>query len=109
MLPSWLDGMPLVVLETQALGKPVVASRVGSLPSMVVDGETGFLCESGDIDAFCRFITKLWREPGLGKAMGERGRIRIAEMFSAQGMVSRYRTAVQELLETDVGVPAQPS
>ena len=108
VLPSWLDGMPLVVLEAQALGKPVVASRVGSLPAMVVDGETGFLCDSGDIDAFCRSITKLWREPGLGKAMGEKGRIRIAEMFGAERMVSRYRTAMQLLLAAGVDLPAQP-
>ena len=44
VLTSSVDGMPLVVLEAQALGKPVVASAVGSLPEMVMNGESGFLC-----------------------------------------------------------------
>ena len=47
VVPSLLDGMPLVVLEAQAHGKVVVASSVGSIPSIISNGETGYLCQIG--------------------------------------------------------------
>jgi glycosyltransferase involved in cell wall biosynthesis len=56
VVPSLLDGMPLVVLESQARGKVVVASSVGSIPSMISDGDTGFLCPPGEVPAFVRRV-----------------------------------------------------
>ncbi len=54
-----LDGMPLVVFEAQACGKPVVASAVGSIPHVIADGKTGLLCKPGDIEPFCRGDSRL--------------------------------------------------
>ena len=52
VVPSRLDGRPLVVMEALAMGVPVIASRVGGLPEMIEDGVTGFLCTPGDVEAF---------------------------------------------------------
>jgi glycosyltransferase involved in cell wall biosynthesis len=90
VLPSRIDGMPLIVLESQALGKPVVASRVGSLPAMVADRETGFLCEAGDVDAFCRRILELARDRSLRDRMGVAGRRLVMEHYGAEQMLERY-------------------
>jgi glycosyltransferase involved in cell wall biosynthesis len=59
VLPSTLDGRPVVVLEALALGVPVIASRVGGLPALVHDGETGFLVEPGNTHAIALHLRRL--------------------------------------------------
>jgi O-antigen biosynthesis protein len=95
-LPSRIDGMPLAVFEAQALEKPVVASEVGSLPSMIVDGETGFLCEPADIDGFCERLLLLARDPELRSRMGQAGRARVQQHFNAETMLERYHRLFAE-------------
>lgn len=90
VLPSHLDGMPLVVLEAQALGKPVIASRVGSVPEMIEDGQTGILCEPGDIDGFANAALRLLDSEELRVSMGEAGRERVRCSFSEETMLKRY-------------------
>ena len=90
VVPSSLDGMPLVVFEAQACGKPVVASSVGSIPYVIADGETGLLCTPGDVNGFAERILKLWRSPELRRAIGDAGRIWVRANHSAESMTSRY-------------------
>ena len=94
VLTSALDGMPLVVLEAQALGKPVVASAVGSLPEMIIQGETGFLCPPGDAGAFCRAIEQLADSESMRRAFGERGRRFVEDRFGARPMIAAYLNAL---------------
>jgi glycosyltransferase involved in cell wall biosynthesis len=84
------------VFEAQALEKPVVASEVGSLPSMIVDGETGFLCEPADIDGFCERLLLLARDPELRSRMGQAGRARVQQHFNAETMLERYHRLFAE-------------
>jgi glycosyltransferase involved in cell wall biosynthesis len=100
VLPSIVDGMPLTVLEAQTLGKPVVASRVGSLPAMVADGETGFLCDAGDIAMFCLRISQLKQSPELRARVGDNARIRATAAFGAEKMLAEYLALIRELLGT---------
>jgi O-antigen biosynthesis protein len=58
-LPSNVDGRPLIVLEALAAGVPVVGSRVGGVPELIVPGTNGELCAAGDIDAFAQAIGNL--------------------------------------------------
>ena len=90
VLTSSVDGMPLVILEAQALGKPVVASAVGSLPEMVMNGETGFLCPPGDVDAFCRAVETLADSEPLRRSFGERGREFVQQRYGSAAMVESY-------------------
>ena len=70
VVPSTVDGMPLVVFEAQGQGKPVVASAVGSIPDIIEDGKTGLLCQPGDVRGFAERIFQLWRSPELRRAIG---------------------------------------
>ncbi|MBN8547728.1 MAG: glycosyltransferase [Deltaproteobacteria bacterium] len=74
VVPSRVDGRPNIVLEALALGVPVVASAVGGIPSLVEDGETGFLCKPEEILAFAERIRELALQPELRRKLGEQAR-----------------------------------
>src|SRR5258706_14353234 len=95
VLPSRIDGMPLAVLECQALGKPVVASRVGSLPAMIEDQKSGFLCNPGDLPAFCANILRLARDPDLRRRMQVSASQSVTRRYSAERMLSAYEMVFQ--------------
>ena len=90
ILCSKIDGMPLAVLEAQALGKPVIASRVGSVPEMIVDGESGLLCEPGDLEAFASAALRLLQDEELRRRMGAAGREHIHSEFREEIMIEQY-------------------
>jgi glycosyltransferase involved in cell wall biosynthesis len=96
VVPSSVDGMPLVVFEAQAFSKPVVASAVGSIPHVIADGRTGFLCKPGNVKAFAARILELWRSPELCRAMGDAARIWVCANHSAESMTARYVKALDE-------------
>lgn len=86
--PSLNEGMGRVLVEAMALGRPVVATRVGGIPAVVVDGETGRLVAPDDPAALAGAVSDLLKDPGLRERMGEAGRRR-AEQFSLAVMESR--------------------
>jgi glycosyltransferase involved in cell wall biosynthesis/SAM-dependent methyltransferase len=90
VVPSHLDGMPLVVFEAQAGGKAVVASAVGSIPHVIADGKTGFLCAPGDVKGFAERILKLWRSPELRRSIGEAASVWVRANHSAESMSAKY-------------------
>jgi glycosyltransferase involved in cell wall biosynthesis len=96
VVPSSVDGMPLVVFEAQAFSKPVVASAVGSIPSVIADGETGFLCAPGNVKAFANRILELWRSPDLRRTIGDAARISVCASYSAESMTTRYIEALDK-------------
>jgi glycosyltransferase involved in cell wall biosynthesis len=88
-LPSFAEGLPLVVLEAMAQGKPVVATAVGGTPELVVDGETGVLVPPGDVEALRRALAGVLADPERARAMGEAGRRRVREEFGARAAAQR--------------------
>jgi len=70
-LPSYHEGMPMVLLESMASGLPVVCTGVNAIPEVVADGETGFLIEPGDRDALLARILRLLGDPALRERLGE--------------------------------------
>jgi glycosyltransferase involved in cell wall biosynthesis len=77
VLPSLGDFTPGVLLEGQALGTPVIATRVGAVPEIMVDGETGILVRPGDAAELAKAITTLLPDYDLRRKMSIR-----AEGFS---------------------------
>ena len=96
VLPSRSEGTPLTVLEAMACGLPVVATRVGGLPEVVVEGKTGHLVPPEDPAALAEAILTVWRDPGVGQAMGRTGRQRAEDRFNVRRMVADYETLYLE-------------
>jgi glycosyltransferase involved in cell wall biosynthesis len=87
----------LVAVEAMCSGVPVVASRIGALPSIVDDGTTGFLVEPGNTAELLAAIRRLDDDPALRRAMGAAG-VAHAEKFSAQTVARRYEEHYRGLL-----------
>jgi glycosyltransferase involved in cell wall biosynthesis len=87
VLPSRIEGLPVVVLEAMAHGKPVIATPVGGTAELVVHGETGIIVH--DVDELAAALRRLSDEPGEGRRMGEAGRRRVEEKFSEDAMTRR--------------------
>jgi glycosyltransferase involved in cell wall biosynthesis len=86
VLPSSYEGLGVAALEAMAARRPVVASRVGGLADVVVDGETGRLVPPGDPTALADALAALVRAPALRARMGEAGAARVAARYSAAAM-----------------------
>jgi glycosyltransferase involved in cell wall biosynthesis len=80
--PSHREGFGVACLEAMAHARPVVASAVGGLLDLVVDGETGIHVPPGDVPALRSALERLLGDPELRRQMGEAGRLRAAERFS---------------------------
>jgi glycosyltransferase involved in cell wall biosynthesis len=81
------EGSCRAVLEAMAVGKPVVAARIGALEEIVLDGETGLLVEPNSPVALSHAINRLLRAPEQARQMGLRGRQRIEHVFSRQRQI----------------------
>jgi glycosyltransferase involved in cell wall biosynthesis len=87
--PARWEGFGLAVLEAMLAGKPVVASRVSSIPELVVDGETGLLVPPDDADALADALLSVLGDPARAAAMGEAGLARARSEFSVPTMAER--------------------
>jgi L-malate glycosyltransferase len=85
LLPSEQESFGLAALEAMACEVPVIASRVGGVPEVVTDGETGFLSEVGDVNKMADDAARLLTDTELRREMGKRAR---------ESAVSRYRTDI---------------
>ena len=72
----------MAVLEAMAYGKPVVGSRMGGIPELVAEGETGLLFDAGDVGQLREHLDKLMAAPELRQLMGQRARLRVERKFS---------------------------
>lgn len=96
VLPSYDEGLPIIVLESMAMCLPVIATRVGGLAEMVAEGETGILLEPGQPDQLAAAIGRLIAMPDRGRALGRAGRERVLQDYREDTMVER----VEDMLHT---------
>lgn len=99
-LPSESEGTPYSVLEAMAGRTPVVASAVGGLPELVVNGETGVLVAPGDAQSLEIALDTLIADPTLRCRMGLAGRARAELVFDARAMASRLEELYARLATT---------
>ncbi len=91
VMPSrYREPFGLVALEAAQMARPVVATRVGGLPEVVVHQETGLICEKEDSAALAEAIAFLQDHPDTAVLMGEMGRRRALELFSLEKFVDNY-------------------
>ncbi len=98
VLPSLAEGISNTILEAMACGLPVVATRVGGNPELVIEGKTGMLVPAADPVALADALANYLRNPGLAKQHGAAGRERVVREFSLNAMVQRYVSVYDEVL-----------
>ena len=100
VVPSeWYENCPMSVLEAMAYGKPVVGSRMGGIPELVVDGVTGLLFEAGNTYSLQAQMNRLMGEPELRRRLGAQARQRVESEFS----LSRHNTCLMDIYKSVLG------
>lgn len=92
------EAFGLVNLEAMICGLPVVTTKVGGIPEIVKDGETGFLVEPQNAKALKESLKSLIENAKLRKSMGEKGKKRVMQNFSAEKMAREYGNIYKILL-----------
>ena len=82
VLPSWMEGLPVSVLEAMAAARPVIATLVGGVPEVVQDGKTGILVSPKNAEELADAIIYLLENPNIAVNMGLRGQARVREHFA---------------------------
>jgi glycosyltransferase involved in cell wall biosynthesis len=95
--PSWAEGFPNAVLEAMCAARPVVATRVGGIPEVMVDGETGILVAPHAPAELAAAIERLIRQPLDGHVMGLRGRQRVESVYALDRMCSTVERMYEAL------------
>jgi N-acetyl-alpha-D-glucosaminyl L-malate synthase BshA len=90
LLPTSSESFGLSALEALASGVPVIGTRAGGLPEVVRDGETGYLCEVGDVDGMSAAALSILTNPEKWRAMSELGASDARARFSLNEIVSQY-------------------
>jgi len=98
VLPSLSEGLPFVVLEAMALGKPVLASRVGAVPEVIDEGVNGWLLPPGDAELLATSIASLLKDRNRLRAAGARAREMLYPRFSAERQAREMVDIYQEVV-----------
>ncbi|MEN8241262.1 MAG: glycosyltransferase family 4 protein [Chloroflexota bacterium] len=92
VLPSlYKEGLPNVLLESVAMGVPVVSSNLGGVPELVIEGETGYLVEPGDQDELAGAIKKLWSDQEMYQKMKMNARNLVVNNFNKAIQFDRFK------------------
>ena len=106
VLTSRLDGRPNAVLEAQASGCAVIASRVGGIPEMIVDGHSGILVKPGDVASFDAALCQIIANPGRLQQMKAEARANVS-LFSFAMTTAGYRAAFEQAVLIATGMKNQ--
>lgn len=94
LMPSHTEGLPYTALECMALGRPLIATRVGALPELLEDGACGLLVPPGDPKALSEAMASLLDDPALGDRLGAAALADVKAEWSAEAMARRYDAEV---------------
>lgn len=97
-LTSRNEGTPVALIEAAAAGRPVVATAVGGVPSVVRDGVSGYLVPPGDPAAVADRLRRLLADPALRASMGAAGRAHVSSRFGAARMIADTEALYDDLL-----------
>lgn len=96
--PSQFEGMPNVVLEAMAAGRPVVATQIAGMDEVVIDEETGLLAPPKQPFELAKALRRIIDDPVLARRLGDAGRQRALDHFSIEKMVESYERLYDEVL-----------
>ncbi len=98
LLPSELESFGLAALEAQACEVPVVASRIGGIPEVVTDGETGFMSEIGNVEKMSDDVVKLLTDEEMRREFGKKGRESAISRYSTEKIIPHYIEFYEKIL-----------
>jgi glycosyltransferase involved in cell wall biosynthesis len=104
VLASFSEGTSVALLEAMSAGLPAAVTAVGGNPEIVVDGQTGWVVPSGDIDALALAFEQAVGNEDMRVARGEAGRERFSSRFAFTAMIDAYRLIYQGMLSGQVKV-----
>jgi glycosyltransferase involved in cell wall biosynthesis len=90
VLPSFIESLPMCLLEAMAAGKPVISTRVGAVPQLLASDEIGLLVEPGDVQALSTAILRVLENNELASCLGKNARQHVDRNFSAKSMAKNY-------------------
>ena len=97
-MPSLNEGMGRVIVEAGLLRKPVVASRVGGIPDLILDGKTGLLVPVKDAAAIAAAVIRVMQDTLLALKLGANLHERVIHGFTEKQMVEKIHSVVREVL-----------
>lgn len=100
VLPSHTEGLGMVLLEAQAMGKPVITYNVGGVPETLKDKETGYLVAKGNVGAFADKLYELLTDTDRRTTMGQAGRQFIQESFSTATLAERHESFYKRFIKS---------
>ena len=99
LLPSELESFGLAALEAHACELPVIATRIGGIPEVVNDGESGFLSEIGDVEKMASDALRLLRNEDMRASFGKRGREISIQRYSTDVIIPQYIAFYEKVLD----------
>ncbi len=99
-LPSRSEGFPLVMVEAMLAARPIIATRVGSVPEAIISGETGLLIEKDDLAGLVEALKQLRDRPDLRQHLGQTARRLAQRHWTVESMTSQYEQLWHQLLTT---------
>lgn len=110
VLPSLNEGLPMTILEAMAASRPVIATNVGAIPSVIKDGENGLLVNPRDTDGLRNAIARLLSDPDLCRRMGDKAHDWVSRNYTSEAMALKYRQMYEAILGKPslAAVPARP-
>ncbi len=97
VLPSRSEGMGRVLIESMASGKPAIGSNVGGIPSLIIDGENGFLFEKESTQDLAEKLDIMLGNEALVRKMGENARVFVEKNLSSEIYISRFRDMIDSM------------
>jgi glycosyltransferase involved in cell wall biosynthesis len=107
VLSSDTEGLPLAIPEAMAVGLPVISTSVGGIPTVIDEGQTGWLVPPGDEARLRERLARLRDDPDLARACGGRARAAALARFSADRMRREYIELYERVLARRSGRPAR--
>jgi glycosyltransferase involved in cell wall biosynthesis len=93
-----MEGTPVAIMEAQASGIPVISTRHGGIKDVILEEETGFLCDEKDVDEMAKFMVRLLKNKSEAQTMGQHARKRILEKYTISHHIKTIDTVIENTI-----------